>query len=51
MERTRVRAGGRQVHNWRPLPEAHGAPRGGEPAQHRANEADLPAAEPLQRTG
>lgn len=51
MERSRVCAGGGQVHHWSPLPEAHGAPRRGEPAQHREDEADLPAAEPIQRTG
>lgn len=50
MERSGVRAGGRQVHYRRPLPEAHGAPRGGEPAQHREDEADLPATQPIQGT-
>ncbi|XP_032416101.1 cryptochrome-1-like isoform X3 [Xiphophorus hellerii] len=51
LERPRVRSGGSQVYHRSPLPETHGAPRGGQPAQHREDEADLPAAEPIQRPG
>lgn len=51
MERPRVGAGCGQVCNRRPLSQAHGSSRWGEPAQHWEDEADLPATQPIQRTG
>lgn len=44
MECPRVCAEGSQVHHWGGLPQTHGEPRRDQPTEHRAHEADLPAA-------
>lgn len=51
LERSRERAEGGQVPDRAALPQTHGEPRRGQPPQHRAHEADLPAAVLLQGPG
>ena len=49
LECSRECAEGSQMYYWSALPQAHGAPCGGQPPQHWANETDLPTALLLQR--